>query len=96
MPSDAADAKADPRSVGSVAIGALTKGELRRVLRARRRELGPEEQAQAAAGLCARLCALPALARPAGRLIAAYVAIDGEIDPGPGVAGLVARGARVA
>lgn len=58
----------------------LTRTELRRTLRQRRRALSRQQQAQAARALAFRLLGHPALYR--ARHIALYVPNDGEIDPG--------------
>lgn len=64
---------------------------LRRQLRLARRALPPAHQRQAAQALDRRLHALPGLRR--ARHVGAYVATDGEIDPGVFIARLLRRGA---
>lgn len=58
----------------------LTRTELRRTLRERRRALSRQQQTQAARALASRLLGHPALFR--ARHVALYVPNDGEIDPG--------------
>jgi len=55
--------------------------QLRRALRARRRALGPAQQAAASAAVDAVVAALPAFRR--ARRIGFYLAHGGELDPAP-------------
>jgi len=75
-----------------------SKRALRRDMRARRETLAREDVRARSAAACARLLARPELAtvRIAGRGVAGYVAVHGEIDPAAALAGVLARGARVA
>lgn len=57
------------------------KNELRKTLRAKRRNLTPHQQKQASMGLCRQLSRLPEFIF--GQRIAAYIPNDGEIDPQP-------------
>lgn len=63
---------------------------------ARRVALPALERAERAAAATARLLALPELAEVAGRTIAGYVAVQGELDPAAALAGAGARGSKVA
>jgi 5-formyltetrahydrofolate cyclo-ligase len=69
------------------------KAGLRRRLRAARRAIGNAERAAAAAAIDAALARL-GLPRPGSR-IAAYRAMDGEIDPDPVVRRALAQGCTV-
>lgn len=57
----------------------LSRGELRRLLRQRRRQLSPLEQRRAARALLRQLIQHPLFRR--SRHLALYLANDGEIDP---------------
>lgn len=57
----------------------LSRPQLRRLLRQRRRELTPDQQRQAARGLYRQLAQHPLFRR--ARHIALYLPSDGEIDP---------------
>jgi 5-formyltetrahydrofolate cyclo-ligase len=74
------------------------KRVLRRDMRARREVLAERDVRERSAAACARLLARAELAadRVAGRVVAGYLAVHGEIDPSAALAGLRARGARVA
>ena len=74
------------------------KRVLRRDMRARREVLGERDVRERSAEACARLLARAELAadRVAGRAVAGYLAVRGEIDPSAALAGLRARGARIA
>jgi 5-formyltetrahydrofolate cyclo-ligase len=72
------------------------KRALRREMVERREGLSAEERRVRIEAAAARLLALPELADVAGRTVAGYVAVRGELDPAPALAGLAARGARVA
>jgi len=74
------------------------KRVLRRDMRARREALAERDVRERSAAACARLLARAELAadRVAGRVVAGYLAVHGEIDPSAALAGLRARGARVA
>jgi 5-formyltetrahydrofolate cyclo-ligase len=74
------------------------KRALRRDMRARREALADREVRERSAAACARLLARAELAadRVAGRAVAGYLAVRGEIDPSAALAGLRARGARIA
>jgi 5-formyltetrahydrofolate cyclo-ligase len=63
---------------------------------ARRAALPALERAERAAAATARLLALPELAEVAGRTIAGYVAVQGELDPAAALAAAGARGCKVA
>ncbi|MBP6513649.1 MAG: 5-formyltetrahydrofolate cyclo-ligase [Steroidobacteraceae bacterium] len=67
--------------------------ELRRALRSARRGLGAEEQRIAALAAC-RAFTAAGLLRPGAR-IAAYLPMDGELDPRPLIAAATRRGCRV-
>lgn len=67
--------------------------QLRAELRRKRRALTPGQQKQAARGLARQLERLPGMAR--AKDIAAYVASDGEIDPGIFLRKAMKRGVRV-
>lgn len=67
--------------------------QLRAELRRKRRALTPGQQKQAARGLTRQLERLPGMAR--AKDIAAYVASDGEIDPGIFLQQAMKRGVRV-
>jgi 5-formyltetrahydrofolate cyclo-ligase len=71
---------------------------LRRDMRARREALAERDVRERSAAACARLLARAELAadRVAGRAVAGYLAVRGELDPSAALAGLRARGARVA
>lgn len=69
------------------------KAELRNDALARRAALGAEMRAAAAAAVAAR--PLPFDVAPAA-IVAGYAPIRGEIDPGPLMQALLARGARLA
>ncbi len=60
---------------------AQAKQRLRQEMRARRRNLSPEQQQRAAHSLAKHLVRLPAFVR--SRHLALYLPNDGEIDPGP-------------
>jgi 5-formyltetrahydrofolate cyclo-ligase len=62
----------------------------------RRAALSVEERRARSAAATARLLALPELSAPAGRTIAGYIAVKGEIDPAAALARLAAGGASVA
>ena len=62
----------------------------------RRADLPAIERAERARAATALLLALPELADVAGRTIAGYVSVKGELDPAAALAGAVARGGRVA
>lgn len=68
------------------------KSELRKLLRQRRRALGPAQQAQAAADLAEQLAALPAFGQ--SESVALYLANDGEIDPAEAMRWRLDRGKR--
>ncbi|GEN23840.1 5-formyltetrahydrofolate cyclo-ligase [Halomonas cupida] len=59
----------------------LTRAQLRRLLRQRRRQLSPGEQRQASQRLCRQLRGLPEML--SARHVALYLPNDGEIDPVP-------------
>ena len=67
-------------------------------MRARREALADRDVRERSAAACARLLARAELAadRVAGRPVAGYLAVHGEIDPSAALAGLRARGALVA
>lgn len=67
----------DPHTVTSK----HTKPKLRRVMRARRAELSPDQQLRAAVRLAAHIAATPWFR--ASRRVACYLPINGEIDTGP-------------
>lgn len=71
----------------------MTPGAVRRDMRARRRGLPPAARADAALAIAATLLSSRTLG--AARTIAAYVAADGEADPGPYVAAARGRGRRL-
>lgn len=60
---------------------AQAKQRLRQQMRARRRNLSPEQQGRAAHSLAKHLIRLPVFVR--SRHLALYLPNDGEIDPGP-------------
>jgi 5-formyltetrahydrofolate cyclo-ligase len=62
----------------------------------RRAGLPAAERAARSDAAAARLLALPELAEMAGRTIAGYVAVKGELDPASALAQIAARGGRVA
>jgi 5-formyltetrahydrofolate cyclo-ligase len=62
----------------------------------RRAGLPAAERAARSSAAAARLLALPELADVAGRTIAGYVAVKGELDPASALAQVAARGGRVA
>jgi|HubBroStandDraft_6_1064221.scaffolds.fasta_scaffold257509_2 5-formyltetrahydrofolate cyclo-ligase len=62
----------------------------------RRAGLPAAERAARSNAAAARLLALPELADLAGRTIAGYVAVKGELDPASALAQVAARGGRVA
>jgi 5-formyltetrahydrofolate cyclo-ligase len=72
------------------------KRALRREMVERREGLSDQDRQARIQAAAARLLALPELADVAGRTVAGYVATRGELDPAPALAGLAARGARVA
>jgi 5-formyltetrahydrofolate cyclo-ligase len=74
------------------AAGALLD-DLRRQARAGRRALSADEQAEAAARVCAAVLASPWWG--SARSVAGYVATDGELDPGPVLAAARAAGKTV-
>ena len=63
---------------------------------ARRAALPALERSERAAAATARLLALPELAEVAGRTIAGYVAVQGELDPAAVLERAGARGCKVA
>ena len=65
-------------------------------MRAQREALSPAERSARARAARDRLLALPQLAHPAGRTVAGYVAIKGELDPAPALAEIGARGGELA
>ncbi len=77
-------------------LGAVTRdaAELRRALRAARRAIDPDAQAEAAIAAAALLEAALAAQPPA--TVSAYLATDGELSPAPIVARLRALGSSVA
>lgn len=87
------------RTMSSDSLPALTpeqqklRRELRAHLRRQRRALTPGQRKQASRALARRLSRLPGMAR--ARDVAAYIACDGEIDPGPFLARLLRRRVRV-
>ncbi|MAY72179.1 MAG: 5-formyltetrahydrofolate cyclo-ligase [Halomonas sp.] len=64
-----------------ITLGHLSRTELRRELRRRRRALSPRQQRAASQSLLARLRRLPELL--SARRVALYLPNDGEIDPRP-------------
>lgn len=68
----------------------MNKDEIRRVMRARRGMLSPEEQARAARAVLARLRAFAPYDR--ARRVMAYMACRGELDLAPVIADALARG----
>jgi 5-formyltetrahydrofolate cyclo-ligase len=74
------------------------KRALRRDMRARREALADDDRRARSAAACAHLLARPELdaGHVAGRAVAGYVAVRGEIDPAAALAGLRARGAAIA
>src|SRR5579872_7497702 len=68
----------------------MSRDSLRQRLRAARRALPPDERRQAAAAAAAILAALPQFR--VARRIAAYIAMDGELDPAPFIAAAWAAG----
>jgi 5-formyltetrahydrofolate cyclo-ligase len=62
----------------------------------RRAGLPAAERAARSSAAAARLLALPELAELAGRTIAGYVAVKGELDPASALAHVTAHGGRVA
>ncbi|HZL16795.1 MAG TPA: 5-formyltetrahydrofolate cyclo-ligase, partial [Polyangia bacterium] len=72
------------------------KRALRRVMGERRAGLPAAERTTRSDAATARLLALPELAEVAGRTIAGYVAVKGEMDPASALARVAARGGRVA
>lgn len=71
----------------------VERRQLRRQLRQRRRALPPYRQRHAAQALARIVAAHPVIAR--ANRIALYLPADGEIDPGPLLARLLARGKRI-
>lgn len=71
----------------------LTRAQLRRTLRQRRRSLAPAAQQRAARALYRQLAQHPLFRR--ARHVALYLANDGEIDPWQLVAAAHARGKQV-
>jgi 5-formyltetrahydrofolate cyclo-ligase len=72
------------------------KRALRREMGERREALTEEERRDRSAAAVARLLALPELAELAGRLVAGYVAVKGEIDPAAALAAAESGGAGIA
>jgi 5-formyltetrahydrofolate cyclo-ligase len=72
------------------------KRALRREMGARRAALPESERQARSEAASARLLALPELAAAAGLTVAGYVAVKGELDPGPALKTLTARGATLA
>lgn len=67
--------------------------ELRRTLRARRSSLDAASREHAAAALCERIVLLDCYRK--ARHLAAYVAVGGEMDPGPLLRAALAQGKQV-
>jgi len=73
------------------------KRALREQMRERRLRLSADEGRAASTAACARLLALlGARDDLAGKVVAAYVAVRGELDPAPAFDGLRSAGARIA
>jgi 5-formyltetrahydrofolate cyclo-ligase len=71
------------------------KRALRQVMAERRETMSAVDRRACALAAAGRLLALPQLAVTAGRTVAAYLAIKGEIDPAPALEALGAAGAVV-
>ena len=71
----------------------MSRDRLRQRLRAARRALSPDARRQAAAAAAAILANLPQF--HAARRVAAYVAVDGELDPAPLIAAAWTAGKQV-
>ena len=72
------------------------KRALRREMRERRERLPEDERRARSEAACARLLALLDAGGVAGKVVAGYVAVRGELDPAAALAGLRARRATVA
>src|SRR5690349_9973848 len=74
------------------------KRALRREMSERRARLSADDRRARHDAATARVLGLPELAAVAGRTVGGYVALEakGELDPAAALAGLAARGARVA
>jgi 5-formyltetrahydrofolate cyclo-ligase len=72
----------------------LEKSTLRRDLRARLRAMSPDDRTAASARICAHLS--PWTAAPAGRLVAGFLPLPSEPDPGGFYRSLEAGGGRLA
>ncbi|ALM54432.1 5-formyltetrahydrofolate cyclo-ligase [Halomonas huangheensis] len=70
----------------------MTRAQLRRLLRQRRRQLSSAEQRHASQQLCRQLRCLPEML--SARHVALYLPNDGEIDPVPLLSWLSQRNAR--
>jgi 5-formyltetrahydrofolate cyclo-ligase len=76
-----------------VTAATLEKVALRSALAAARSRLSPEARSAHARSIADRLEGLPAFV--SARIVAAYVSMGAEVDPGPAVQAALARGARV-